>query len=111
MKNKEYRNSKLKHQLRDLKNKGKKSVVWKLSGEQVEYVNQFYRIEPELYRIRTKLFSKELCNRYPILKYLRNEKVFKNHDYLVTRLKKADKSVLDEFEVHYSVIKYRIHLV
>ena len=111
MKNKNYRESKLKHQLRELQHNGKKSVVWKLSSDQVVFVKQFYRVEPELYQIHTKLFSKTMCDSYPILKYLRNEKVFNNHDYLVTRLKKSDKSVLDEFGIHYSVLKYRIHLV
>ena len=111
MKNKNYRESRTKKTLRMMKDNGAKSVLWKLSTEQLEYFKKFYRIEPELYRVRTKIFSKEICSRYPILKYLRNERIFKNHDYLVTRLKRAEKSILDEFNIPYSVLKYRIYLV
>ena len=110
MKNKNYRESRMKKTLREMKDKGVKSVLWSLSRNQLEYVNQFYRVEPELYRIPTKNFSKALCSKYSILKALRNEKAFKKHDYLVTRLKKSEKSVLDEFDIRYSVLKYRIYL-
>lgn len=111
MKNKDYRKSKLKNQLRELKCKGKKSVVWKLSREQVEFVQQFYRVEPELYQIHTRLFSKTMRDRFPILKHLNNEKLYNNHSYIVSKLKKGDLAILDEFDIRYSIVKYRIHLV
>ena len=110
MKNKNYRESKLKYQLKELRTKGKKSVVWKLSSDQVEYLKQFYRIEPELYKIRTRYFSKALCSSYPILKHLNNEKLYNNHSYMISKLKKGDLAILDEFDVHYSVLKYRVKL-
>ena len=111
MKNKDYRKNKLKNQLRELKCKGKKSVVWKLSREQVEFVQQFYRVEPELYRIHTRYFSKEICEIYSILKHLNNEKKFKNHTYFVTKLNKKEIDILKEFKIAYTVMKHRIFLV
>ena len=111
MKNKDYRYSKLKHQLRELQHNGKKSVVWKLSGEQVNFVKKFYRVEPELYRIRTRYFSKEICEMYSILKHLNNEKKFKNHTYFVTKLNKKEIEILKEFKIAYTVMKHRIFLV
>lgn len=111
MKNKNYRENKLKYQLRELQHNGKKSVVWKLSSDQVVFVKQFYRVEPELYQIHTKLFSKTMCDRFPILKHINNEKLYNNHSYIVSKLKKGDLAILDEFDIRYSIVKYRIHLV
>ena len=112
MKKKQYRESKLKYQLENMKAKDKKSVLWKLTKSQREFVENIYPVEPELYRIRTRYFSKEICERYPILKRLNNEKKYKHHSYIVTtRLKKKDFDVLKEFDIPYTEIKYRIFLV
>lgn len=111
MKNKNYRESRTKKTLRKMKDKGVKSVLWTLTKSQKEFVENIYPVEPELYRIRTRYFSKEICEKYPILKRLNNEKKYKQHSYIVTRLKKKELDVLKEFDIPYTELKQRIYLV
>lgn len=58
MKSKNYRNSKLKHQILYEKDKGKKTLYWKLTTEQRKYVEQVLKckVKPYLYEIRTRTF-------------------------------------------------------
>ncbi len=111
MKNKQYRESRTKKTLREMKDKGVKSVLWTLTKSQKEFVENIYPVEPELYRIRTRYFSKEICEKYSILKRLNNEKKYKKKSYIVTKLNKKEKKILDELEVIYFEAKYRIRLV
>lgn len=111
MKKKQYRESKLKYQLEKMKAKGKKSVLWKLTKSQKEFIEELYPVEPELYLIRTRYFSKEICEKYSILKRLNNEKKYKKKPYIFTKLNKKEKKILDELEIKYFEAKYRIRLV
>lgn len=57
MKNKNYRQSKLKKQLSQKRKEGYKILKWKLSKEQVEIIENWgYRVEVYLYSIRTRTF-------------------------------------------------------
>ena len=111
MNNKQYRESKLKHKLGNLKARGKKSVLWTLTKSQKEFIEELYPVEPELYRIQTRYFSKEICEKYSILKRLNNEKKYKKKSYIVTKLNRKEKKILDELEIKYFEAKYRIRLV
>lgn len=69
MKNKNYRESKLKHQILSEKDKGKKNLYWKLLPEQRAFVEKQLgcKTEPYLYEIRTKTFF-SISKLDPILK-------------------------------------------
>ena len=56
MKNSAYQNSKLKHQLREKKNRGVEEVLWKLTPEQEAFIKNTlrYRVEACLYQVKTK---------------------------------------------------------
>ena len=111
MNNIDYRNLQIKNKIEELKANGVKMVEWKIPKDQVDYIKKFYRLEPALYYIHTKVFSKDLCKEYPILKQITHEKKYYHHDYIITPLKKSQKKVLDKFQIPYSVWKYRIYLV
>ena len=110
MKNKQHWESKTKYKLKHLKQTGIKYVLWTLSVNQLEYVKHLYPVEPGLYRIQTKIFSKAICDMYPILKCLKAEKQYRKKSYIYRALNKKEKKILDEFHVKYYVAKHKIVL-
>lgn len=101
--------SELKNKLRLLKEKGRKSVCWKLNKQQVEYLQQLgYQIIPELYSIRTRKFS-DVKNLKSILKDIHYSNV-KGKREIVRKLKISEENILKQYEVKYRPMKYRIFL-
>ena len=96
MKNKQHWESKTKYKLKHLKQTGIKYVLWTLSVNQLEYVKH--------------LFSKAICDMYPILKCLKAEKQYRKKSYIYRALNKKEKKILDEFHVKYYVAKHKIVL-
>jgi len=111
MKDSAYRYSKIKHQLKEKKERGEKEVVWKLSNNQVEFIKNelHYRVEPCLYEVRTKLIqSIESCDSKLIKEiHYKHKKGIKN-----TVISLSDKALnlLDEFSIKYRPFKFRIYL-
>lgn len=110
MKNKQHWESKTKYKLEQLKQTGIKYVLWTLSENRLEYVKRFYPVEPGLYRIQTKIFSKAICDMYPILKCISAEKKYRKKSYIYRELNKKEKKILDEFRVRHYVVKQKIVL-
>lgn len=108
MKNKEFRNSKLKHQLSEKKKKGIKFVIWRLNPQQVDFVESLgYEVIPHIFKIRKKRFIfKDVLKKGTILKKVNYSK----KDFIFSTLKKDEKELLDEFDVHYSPYKHKIVL-
>lgn len=110
MKNKCYLQSKLKKELDIKRNKGVKVLVWKLSKERKEEIeNMGYRVEPYLYSIRTRMFGNIRNIKSTLLKDLHYMKK-RGKDYEVRFLKKDDKKILDEMGIKYYPVKYKIYL-
>lgn len=111
MKNEENQLYQMKSKLRKLKERRVKIVIWKLTREEREYVeNLGYEVTPYLYEIRTKTFK----NLYEI----KDSKIRDIHYYskqgkktVVLRLKKKDMKVLEEFDVRFRPVKFKIRLV
>lgn len=100
----------LKHQLRQKRENQEKEVVWKLNDEQKEYVEQLgYGVIPWIYEINTKPI--------PGVKYAR-AKIIRDVHYanqrkrkkLYRTLKPKEVKALQEHEVRYHVLKYKIIL-
>lgn len=110
MKNKQYRESRLLYELKTLRKKGEKSVVKKLSKENLELVRRFYRVDPISYWVEPrKRFSKEICEFYPVLKRINNAKRYKGRSYM--SFNKDELGNLKEFNIKYGINEYLIHLV
>ena len=102
MKSKNYRNSKLKHQILYEKDKGKKTLYWKLTTEQRKYVEQVLKckVKPYLYEIRTRTF-------FNISKL---DSILKDIHYAHKKLNKSEKELLDKYGVRNRPIKYELDL-
>lgn len=110
MKNKDYRYSKLKHQILHEKAKGKKVLYWNLAQDQRKFLEEKLgcKIEPYLYQIRTRTFF-NISKLNPILKDIhyasKNNKIT-----IVKRLIKSEIQILDMYGIHYRPIKYKLDL-
>lgn len=110
MKNKNFKFKKLKDQLRRYKDSGKKVLIWKLSKDQLNFIETLgYMAEPYLYEIFTKRFN----NIYTIKSSLLKDIHYQCKDgkkSFVCKLKKDERKILDEYGVRYRVAKYKIYL-
>ena len=111
MKNKNYRECRLKKQLRSLKDDGKKSVLWKLSQEQAFFIQEIlgFPVKKELFYVRSKKFPKERLTN-PLLRDLHFAAI-KGKDHIVLENPSSETlRFLRNTHIHYSVLKYRIIL-
>ena len=110
MKNKDFRDKELKMKLISYRDKGKETLEWKLSKEQLELIRSWgYRVEPYLYQITTKQFWNINKLKSSLLRdihfaYKKGKKTY------VTSLKKSDEIILKDNGVKYTIAKYRIYL-
>ncbi len=111
MKAKQYQLSCLKKQLREKKKNRVKVLEWKLTEEQKEYIENVLhlKVEPYLYRIRTRTFKNISKLNYSILKDIHYMKK-RGKDFEVRRLSKKDKEILDEYGISYDPVRYKIYL-
>ena len=110
MKNKNYRQNKLKKQLREKKNNGVKFLIWELTPEKKEQIESFgYYVEPYLYLINTRTFLNIRNINSNLLKDLHYMNK-RGKRYKVCRLKKGEKEILDSYGIRYKPTKYKIHL-
>lgn len=110
MKNKDYRLRKQLYELRSMAKNGTKSVVWKLSKEQMSFLAKYYEIEPYLYTIKTKKFVRIYDIHDSLLKDIHyNNKRGKKE--MVRRFSNEQKELLDRYDVMYKPYKYRIVLI
>ena len=110
MKNKDYRYSKLKHQILYEKDKGKKVLYWDLTPDQRRFVEEKLgcKTEPYLYQIRTRTFF-NISKLEPILKDVHYASKNKKTT-IVRRLNKSEMKALDMYGVQYRPIKYKLDL-
>lgn len=110
MKNKCYRQCKMKKQLIQKRNEGREFVVWKLNPTQKQDIETLgYKVEPFIYLIETRTFCNIKKIRSTFLKdihYARKRK--KSH--LARPLKQGEIDLLEEYGVKYSPLKYKIYL-
>lgn len=110
MKEKAYKNAQLKRQLALYKAQGKKELIWKLSIDRKEYIeNLGYTIEPYLFEITVKPYNIR-CIKNSLIKdiYYTNKQGKRT---LVRKLCKEEQALLREYGIRFRVIKYKIHLV
>ena len=110
MKKSAYENSKLKYQLINKKRNGVKELIWKLTPNQVEFVEEKFgfEVKPYLYEVKTRTFY-NVRNLDNILKDIhysckRSKKV------IVLKLNSKEKKVLKEFRIGYRPYKHKIKL-
>ena len=109
LKNREYRQRSQLYKLRELKRRGLKYVEWKLNKEQLEYYLKYFEVKPYLYAVRTKKFS---CIRFA------RERIVKDLHYaykkgkreLVRTLSQEEIELLEQINIKYRVVKWRIIL-
>jgi len=111
MKKEDYQLCRLKHKLRKLKERRVKEVEWKLTKEEKQYIeNLGYQVTPYLYEIRTKTF-KDLSN----IKYYKIREIHysnkRGKKTIVRRLQHNDMKMLEEFNVKFYPVKFKIQLV
>lgn len=110
MKNSEYRLSFLKHQLAEKKQQDKKEVIWKLSPEQVEYVQRLgYRIIPDMYRITTQPIHGIGDVKSKIVKDVHYANI-RGQKQIYKKLRIEDVKELERRRISFNVLKYRIIL-
>ena len=110
MTKKEYALKRLKDQLREKKNRGCKSLIWKLNKDQKEFVqNLGFKVDPYLYEITTKTFYNIRSLKSTLLKdiHFLNKR---GKQFEVRKLNKNEKQLLEENGIRYRVVKYKIYL-
>lgn len=109
MRHKNYRLDNQLHALNQMKERGIKSVVWKLTEEQIALFGKYYAIEPYLYYIKTKKLNRIHDVSSSLLKEIHyGNKRGKN--IMVRPLSDEQKRLLDSGDVSYRPYKYRIVL-
>jgi hypothetical protein len=90
---------------------GKEKVIWKLSKQQVDYIENSlgYYVEKTLYYVHTKNFPEWIRKKYPILNDLHYAKR-KGKSYMTRKLSPQEKQLLREHGVSFSAFKYTIYL-
>ena len=88
---------------------GKKEVFWTLSKEKLEQIEEAgFRVEPYIYKVRTKRFSKcALAHGKSLLKSLHYGAVA-GKSFISCKLKNSDLEFLRVNDISYKVQKYRI---
>ena len=96
-------------ELRKLKGDKKKFVIWNLSKDTKERVEELYFVEDYLYEIRTKHLKD--------IRTIKNEKLKEQHfafkqskKTIVRELKEKDKEEFIKWGVKFRPVKYKIHL-
>ena len=109
MKNSQNRLSQLKHQLQEKKLNGIRSVTWKLTMEQKEYLETLgYEVVPVLYAINTRRIT-VMPSSNGLLRYI-NRAAARGQKQIFRNLKESEKRALEEVQVSYTPIKYKINL-
>lgn len=110
MKNKCYKQSKLKKDLAQKREQGTKILIWNLSPNKRQDIEALgYRVEPYLYSIKTRTFYNVRNLKSTLLKDLHFMKK-SGKDYAVRQLKRGEKAILDEYGIKYNPVKYKIYL-
>lgn len=104
-----YNNSQLKHEVYQAKNAGKKNLTLKISEQQAEFLrNLGFKVEEYLYWIETRTWG-NANNVRGVLKELHFLRKGGKRS-CVRRLNRKEIALLDEYDVRYEVMKYRIYL-
>ena len=104
-----YNNSQLKHEVYQAKNAGKKHLTLKISEQQAEFLRRLgFRVVDYLYWIETRTW----CNASDMRGVLKELHFLRKGGKrsCVRRLNKKEIALLDEHDVRYEVMKYRIYL-
>lgn len=104
-----YNNSQLKHEVYQAKNAGKKHLTLKISEQQAEFLRRLgFRVVDYLYWIETRTW----CNASDVRGVLKELHFLRKGGKrsCVRRLNKKEIALLDEHDVRYEVMKYRIYL-
>ena len=104
-----YNNSQLKQEVYQAKNAGKKHLTLKISEQQAEFLRRLgFRVVDYLYWIETRTW----CNASDMRGVLKELHFLRKGGKrsCVRRLNKKEIALLDEHDVRYEVMKYRIYL-
>ena len=97
--------------LKNYKRQGKKSVLWTLKEDTLEYCLDHYQVVPELYKITTRKFKNEaVYKNTPILKTVHYAKISGKDTLIRKNLTKKEKSILESWGIKVTEYKYRIYL-
>lgn len=111
MKNSDYRLAKIKHKLKELKNRRVKSVQWRLTKQQNEYIQGLgYKVIPYLYEVKTRTFinfSNIKNNKLKEIHY----SCKKGKKAIVLKLNEGDIKILEEYGISFRPIKFKIILI
>lgn len=108
--NKQDRLLKLKKDLQKEKDLGKKKKEWRLTPEQAEYVKSLgYRIEPYLYRIKTRQFEKIHLIKSVLIKDIHF--ACKRGKWMIIRpLNFKEQKILKDNNIRFTPVKFIIYL-
>ena len=104
-----YNNSQLKHEVYQAKNAGKKHLTLKITEQQAEFLRRLgFKVVDYLYWIETRTW----CNVNDVRGVLKELHFLRKGGKrsCVRRLNRKELALLDEYDVRYEVMKYRIYL-
>ena len=110
MTDKQHKLAELKFKLRNARDSGRKVLIWKMSEEQREYVeNLGYKVVPYLYEIQTRAISGISHNKLAIISKI-HYAYTKGRRNLYKILSKSDIEILKRYGIPYRRFKDKIVL-
>lgn len=101
----------LKYKLRELKMRRIRSITWRLTKEEREYIEDLgYRVEPYLYEVRTKTFPNLFEIKNSLIRSI-HYSCKKRKKNVVLRLNRKDMKVLEEYHINFRPVKFEIFLL
>lgn len=111
MRNRCERQNQMMKELMRMKKQGKKFVIWKLNQTQKRDLDEIgHRREPYIVRIKTRIFYNIKNIHNSMLKDIHFARMKKNQHYLTRTVKPGEIQLLEEYDIGYEVIKYKVYL-
>lgn len=110
MKDRCYKQAQMKHQLFQMRNAKKRNPIWRLTYDQVDYIQRIgFPVVPRLYRITTKMIW-DVKNQPGILKEIHYSHVKEHKRHLYMSLSKKQRELLRRHMVAFEEYKYEVLL-
>ena len=109
MRNKDYKLSKLRWELRELRMQGYKIKRLKLSQEWKKQLERYYRIEPVLYIVKTRTFNKTIRESNKLLNKIHYAKM-NGKNTIKMSLGQLEHRILNRYQVTHYAIEYNVYL-
>ena len=111
MRDKDYRLSQMKYKLKELERRRVKSVIWRLTRQQREFIEKLgYEVVPYLYEVQVKTMKNLSAIKNPKIKEV-HYSCKKGKRAIVMKLNSKDMKDFEEYGIKFRPIKFMIKII